>query len=55
MVFFSGKAMERLKNSSIEQVWVTDTIPQVTNTKLCSKLKVIPIALVLAEAIKRIP
>lgn len=50
----SGKAIERLEKSRIEQVWITDTIPQVTNIKSCSKLKVVPIAWVLAEAIKRI-
>ena len=51
---FSGKAMTRLKESPVEQILVTDTIPQVTNVKSCSKLKVIPIAFVLSEAIKRI-
>ena len=50
----SGKAIERLTKSSVKEIWVTDTIPQVKNTKSCHKLRVISIASVLAEAVDHI-
>ncbi len=50
----SGQAIENLNKSQAKTIWVTDTIPQIQNAKLCPKLKVIPIASVLAKAIDRI-
>lgn len=50
----SGPAISRLKESPIEKVWVTDTIPLSEAAKNCGKIEVISVAPVLAEAIKRI-
>lgn len=50
----SGPAISRLKESRIEKVWVTDTIPLSEAAKSCGKIDVISVAPVLAEAIKRI-
>ncbi len=48
----SGPAVERLTGSSIEQVVITNTIP--VEDKLFNKLKVVSVAPLLGEAIKRI-
>jgi ribose-phosphate pyrophosphokinase len=50
----SGPALERLNNSELEEVIVTNTLPLEEKEKLCPKLKVLDIAPMLAEAIKRI-
>ncbi|MNT07249.1 Ribose-phosphate pyrophosphokinase [compost metagenome] len=50
----SGPAISRLKESPIEKVWVTDTIPLSEAAQNCGKIEVVSIAPVLAEAIKRI-
>lgn len=49
----SGPAMERIRNSVIKQVVVLDTIP-IPESKLCSKIKVLTVANLFAEAIRRI-
>jgi len=49
---FSGPAVERLTNSPIEQVIITNTIP--VGDKMFGKLKVVSVASLLGEAIKRI-
>ncbi len=50
----SGPAISRLKESPIEKVWVTDTIPLTEMAKNSGKIEVVSVAPVLAEAIKRI-
>jgi ribose-phosphate pyrophosphokinase len=50
----SGPAISRLKESPIEKVWVTDTIPLSEAGANCGKIEVVSVAPVLAEAIKRI-
>ena len=50
---FSGPAKERLKNSCIKEIIVTNTIPQ-NNGDMNGKLKVISVAPLIGEAIKRI-
>lgn len=50
----SGPALNRLKESRIEKLWVTDTIPLSEAAQKCGKIEVISVAPVLAEAIKRI-
>lgn len=50
----SGPAISRLNDSRIEKVFVTDTIPLSEAAKSSSKISVISMAPVLAEAIKRI-
>ncbi len=51
---FSGPAIQRITDSQLEQVVVTDTIPLSEDARKCSKIHVITIAPVVAEAIKRI-
>jgi ribose-phosphate pyrophosphokinase len=50
----SGPAISRLKESPIEKVWATDTIPLSEAAQNCGKIEVVSMAPVLAEAIKRI-
>lgn len=49
----SGPAYERICNSKLQELVVTDTIPLNAN-KDCSKIKVISVADIFAEAIRRI-
>ncbi|MCL2767261.1 MAG: ribose-phosphate pyrophosphokinase [Synergistaceae bacterium] len=49
----SGPAIERLKDSNIEKVVITDTIP-LTEAKMCEKITQLSIAPLFAEAIVRI-
>lgn len=50
----SGPAVSRLKESGVEKVWVSDTIPLSVAAEACGKFEVITVAPVVAEAIKRI-
>lgn len=50
----SGPAVERLNSSPINEIIVTNTIPLDSKQEACKKLKVLNIAPLLAEAIKRI-
>lgn len=50
----SGPAITRIKESGIEKVWVTDTIPLKQAAIDCGKFEVISAAPVVAEAINRI-
>lgn len=50
---FSGPAIERISNSVVKEVVVTDTIP-LPETKRLEKIKVLPMAPILGEAIHRI-
>jgi ribose-phosphate pyrophosphokinase len=50
----SGPAVSRLKESTIEELWVTDTIPLSDEAKALNKIKVASVAPLVAEAIKRI-
>jgi ribose-phosphate pyrophosphokinase len=50
----SGPAIERLQGSAIEEVVVTDTIPLSEQGASCPKLKVLSVAWLLGEAIRRI-
>lgn len=50
----SGKALENINHSLLEEVVVTDSIPQDLNQAACPKLKVISVAPLLAEVISRI-
>jgi ribose-phosphate pyrophosphokinase len=50
----SGPAIERINNSVLQEIIVADTIPLDTKKEKCSKLMVLSIASLLAEAIKRI-
>ena len=50
----SGPAIERIASSVIDEVVVTDTIPLTESAKQCSKIRVVSMADILAEAIHRI-
>jgi len=50
----SGPAIERINNSVIEELIVTNTIPLDSKKQKCKKLTVLSIAPLLGEAIKRI-
>ena len=50
----SGPAIERLKKSQLKKLIVTDTIPLKGEKLECTKIKVLSVASLLAEAIKRI-
>jgi ribose-phosphate pyrophosphokinase len=50
----SGPAIERINDSPIEEVLITDTIPLGENAAQSAKVKVISVAELLAEAIRRI-
>lgn len=49
----AGDAIEKINNSCLEALVVTNTIPQDKNMKLCPKLQCIDISVMLAEAIRR--
>ena len=50
----SGPAIERLENSSIDELVVTNSIPLTPDAKKCSKIRVISLADIIAECIKRL-
>ena len=50
----SGDAVKRIEDSVLEEVIITDTIPPSEGTKRCKKIKVLSIAELLGEAIRRI-
>ncbi|KAI1758174.1 phosphoribosyl pyrophosphokinase [Xylaria castorea] len=51
---FSGDAIQRINFSAIDKIIVTNSVPQVEHRKLCSKLEVLDVSPVFAEAIRRI-
>jgi ribose-phosphate pyrophosphokinase len=51
---FSGNAIERVEASPLTQVIVTNTIPLSDAGRACSKVKVLSVARLLGEAVKRI-
>jgi len=50
----SGPAIERINNSDFDEVIITDSIPQDENIKACDKIRVLSLASLLGESIKRI-
>jgi len=51
---FSGPAVERLKNSQIDEVVITNTIPMSDAATACSKIRQLSVAFLFAESIRRI-
>ena len=51
---FSGQAVERIENSSIDELVVTDSIPLRADAAGCSRIKVLSVAKLLAQAIQSI-
>merc|ERR1711892_916964 len=50
---FSGEALTRINNSQFQAVVVTNTIPQDKNMRECSKIQVIDVSMMFAEAVRR--
>jgi ribose-phosphate pyrophosphokinase len=50
----SGPAIERLESSDIKEIIVTDTIPLHDGAKNCKRIKVLSVAGLLSEAVRRI-
>ncbi|KAH6590735.1 hypothetical protein BASA61_005156 [Batrachochytrium salamandrivorans] len=50
----SGDAIERISASAIDELIVSSSVPQESHTANCSKIRVIDIAPIFAEAIRRI-
>ncbi|BEV73279.1 ribose-phosphate pyrophosphokinase [Paludibacterium sp. THUN1379] len=51
---FSGQAVDRISHSDIDQVVITDTIPLTAQALQCEKIRVVSIAGLLAETLRRI-
>ncbi|WP_174874886.1 ribose-phosphate pyrophosphokinase [Vogesella oryzae] len=51
---FSGQAVDRINNSDIDQVVITDTIPLSAAAKQSSRIRVVSIAGLIAETLRRI-
>ena len=51
---FSGPALERISNSALDEVVITNTIPLSENGKKCSKVRQLSVAFLFAETIRRI-
>jgi ribose-phosphate pyrophosphokinase len=51
---FSGKAVQRISDSPLQHVIVTNTIPQSEMSAACAKVRVKSVGRLLGEAIKRI-
>ena len=50
----SGKAVERIGNSVLDELVVTDTIPLSEDARNCKKIRVLTVASLLAETMRRI-
>ncbi len=50
----SGKAIERINNSELDELVVTDTIPLREDAKACKRIRVLSIAGLFAETVRRI-
>jgi ribose-phosphate pyrophosphokinase len=50
----SGKAVERIGNSALDELVVTDTIPLSESARQCSRIRQLSIATLFAETIRRI-
>lgn len=50
----SGPALERIKNSPLDELIVTNSLPVREKSLVCDKIKIVSIAPLLAEAIRRI-
>lgn len=50
----SGKAIDNINNSGLDELVITNTIPLREDAKNCSKIRVISIAGIIAESIRRV-
>jgi ribose-phosphate pyrophosphokinase len=51
---FSGPAVERISNSQMDEVVITNTIPLSDAAKACGKIRQLSVAFLFAETIRRI-
>lgn len=51
---FSGPAIENIENSSLDEIVVTDTIPLSEKARQCAKIRIVSLAPMMAQAIKRV-
>jgi ribose-phosphate pyrophosphokinase len=51
---FSGPAVERIKNSALDEVVITNTLPLSDAGKACKKIRQLSVAFLFAETIRRI-
>ena len=51
---FSGNAVENIKNSALDEIVVTDSIPLATDAQKCKKIRQLSIAELLAETMRRV-
>ena len=51
---FSGQALERINSSPLEKIYVTDTIPRRCSQEECSKIEVLSVSELFADAIESI-
>ena len=51
---FSGQAVDRIAHSAMDEVVVTDTIPLSAEARACSKIRVVTIAGLMGETLRRI-
>lgn len=50
----SGNAVEKIEDSALEEIIISDTIPLNSKSSKCNKIKVLSISNLIGEAIKRI-
>jgi len=50
----SGRALDNLENSELDELVVTDSIPLASEARACSRIRELSIASLLAEAIRRV-
>jgi ribose-phosphate pyrophosphokinase len=50
----SGSAVERIATSALDELVVTDTIPLRADAKACNRIRVMTVAGLLAETMRRI-
>jgi len=50
----SGPAIERIEQSDLKEVVVTDTVPLHEKAKACGRIKVLSVSGLLSEAVRRI-
>ena len=51
---FSGRAIEKIENSPVEKIFVSDTIPLKNDKLKCNKIEVLSVSKLFAEAIDSI-
>jgi ribose-phosphate pyrophosphokinase len=51
---FSGPAIERIRNSALDEVVITNTIPLSDVARACKKIRQLSVAFLFAETIRRI-